>query len=343
MYHRYVSFNPIELTTATMVFWWPMSLSLLGRRRVCVAFLFIATMDCLAQQHHPPTQKIVVGAIRWDAWHGDRSEVGKAVQSSLGPKQWHGRLPFFAQILSDDRVRIDGASQTVMDQEIQYATTARLDYWAFLLYDDSNPMSLGLKYYLSSIRKRGLRFCLIVEPGQWTTRESAARQFERVAELMSLPEYEKVAGDRPLLYVLDNVLGTPSDSAPWGLRESRTSIAQLRTLVQTKVGKDPYMVIQDWRVERANELRLKVTAEAIGSYSYQRDGKDAPYMQLAREAEQFWEECRNTGSAVVPIVMTGWDRRPRVEHPSFGRRGNSRMPVSRSSIARRQRKSCRNI
>ena len=56
-----------------------------------------------------------------------------------------------------------------MDQEIGYARMARLDYWAFLLYDDSNPMDLGLKYYLSSTRKNGLRFCVIVEPAQWRT------------------------------------------------------------------------------------------------------------------------------------------------------------------------------
>ena len=272
-------------------------------RGMFVALLTMATMDCLAQP------KIVVGAIRWDAWHGDRSEVGKAIQRSLSPKQWHNRLPFFAQILGEDSVRIDGASQMVMDKEIQYATTARLDYWAFLLYDDSNPMSLGLKYYLSSARKHELRFCVIVEPAQWTTSELTARQFKRVAELVSLPEYQKVAGDRPLLYVLDNVPGPSS--------EPRASVEQLRTLIRTKARKDPYMVIQDWRVERANGLRLQVNAEAISSYSYQRDGKNAAYTQLAREAEQFWDECRNIGAAVVPIVMTGWDRRPRVERPVF--------------------------
>jgi hypothetical protein len=32
-----------------------------------------------------------------------------------------------------------------MDQEIQYARAARLDYWAFLLYDENDAMSLALK------------------------------------------------------------------------------------------------------------------------------------------------------------------------------------------------------
>ncbi len=87
----------------------------------------------------------VVGAIRWDAWHGNHSEVGKAVERSLSPEKWHGRLPLFARVLGKDDVRIDGASQQVIDREIRYARTARLDYWAFLLYDEGNPMNLGLQ------------------------------------------------------------------------------------------------------------------------------------------------------------------------------------------------------
>src|SRR5439155_790373 len=40
----------------------------------------------------------VVGAIRWDAWFGDTAAttVGHEVERSLGPLQWHYRLPFFA-------------------------------------------------------------------------------------------------------------------------------------------------------------------------------------------------------------------------------------------------------
>ena len=262
--------------------------------------------------------RIVVGAIRWDAWHGDRSEVGKAVERSLGPAKWHSRLPFFSQILGQDRVRIDGASQAVVDREIKYARMAHLDYWAFLLYDGSNPMSLGLEYYLSSARKRGLRFCVIVQLTQWKSEEMAAKQFQRVAELMRRPEYEKVVGGRPLLYVLDNVPDTQTDSEPaWGFRQPDIALNQLRAAVRVEGNRDPYIVIQDWRPERAGALRLKVNGDAISSYSYQRADTKAPFAHLAEETEQFWEQCRSTGSPVVPIVMTGWDRRPRIDHPVF--------------------------
>lgn len=168
-------------------------------RRALILFLVLSHLNCSAQPESGASSaghledRIVVGAIRWDAWHGDRSEVGKAVERSLSPKQWRGRLPFFAHILDDGHVQIDDASQSVIDREIGYARMAGLDYWAFLLYDEGSPMNLGLKYYLSSNRKRGLRFCLIVEPAQWKTSESAAKQLERVADLMTRPEYQKVA------------------------------------------------------------------------------------------------------------------------------------------------------
>jgi hypothetical protein len=258
-------------------------------------------------------EKTVTGAIRWDAWHGNRSEVGKAVERSLSPKRWHGRLPFFAKVLGEDQVQIDGASQQVMDREIQYARTARLDYWAFLVYDEGNPMNLGLQHYLSSTQRNGLRFCVILGQDNWKTSESAAKQFQRVAELIGRNEYQKVEGDRPLIYIL----AAESDNDTWGARHGRVALDQLRSVVRTKGGGNPYIVIQYYRAGRANALREELNADAISAYAYQRDDKNAAYGQLAREAEQFWDECRSTGSAVVPIVMTGWDRRPRVERPVF--------------------------
>jgi len=177
----------------------PQGSAKLGMRRASIIFLTIAHLNCIAQIRN---DTIAVGAIRWDAWHGDRSEVGKAVERSLSPNKWYGRLPFFAQMPDDDRVRIDDASQSVIDREIRYARMARLDYWAFLLYDSGSPMNLGLRYYLSSHYKKALQFWVIVEPAQWETPESAAAQFKRVADLMARREYQRVAGGRPLLYVL---------------------------------------------------------------------------------------------------------------------------------------------
>ena len=65
-------------------------------------------------------RRSLVGAIRWDAWHGDLGVPGRAVQKSLGPARYHFRLPWFAAVLGEDRVEIRGGRQEVMDQEIEY-------------------------------------------------------------------------------------------------------------------------------------------------------------------------------------------------------------------------------
>ena len=293
---------------------------MLSPREPLLAAVLLAVANCSygAQRAAPAAggdqgQPIIAGAIRWDAWHGDRSEVGKAVQRSLGPQKWHGRLPFFAQVLGNDQARIDGASQSVMDREIGYARAADLDYWAFLLYSDGSAMNHGLEHYLSSTRKRGLRFCLILEQGQWGTEKAAAAQFERAASLMIHADYQRIAGARPLLYILT---ADPASKA-WGVQQVETAMDRLRSLARRNKSAEPYIVVLDFNSGRAARLRREINAEAISTYAYQRDGKSAPYAQLAQEVERFWDECRSTGSAVVPIVMTGWDRRPRVERPVF--------------------------
>ena len=84
--------------------------------------------------------KVLIGAIRWDAWHTtpamnkENNEQGgavKAVERSLSPKRYHFRVPFFGKILSDSVIKIDGYNQTILDQEIEFARQGGLDYWGF--------------------------------------------------------------------------------------------------------------------------------------------------------------------------------------------------------------------
>src|SRR5512136_1334454 len=89
-----------------------------------------------------------VGAIRWDAWSG--GEVTRQVERTLGPRRYHARMPWFAEVVGDDAVRIRGGRQEVMDREIAFAVQAGLDYWAFLLYPEGASMSESLRLYLAS-------------------------------------------------------------------------------------------------------------------------------------------------------------------------------------------------
>src|SRR5438046_1625434 len=93
---------------------------------------------------HAADEAPIVGAIRWDGWYGDGG-VTKAVEASLGQPKYHFRLPWFARVMDEGKVSINGDSQAIMEQEIAYAAQAGLNYWAFLDYLDQAPgMSIGL-------------------------------------------------------------------------------------------------------------------------------------------------------------------------------------------------------
>ena len=255
-----------------------------------------------------PVPPPLIGAIRWDAWHGEQGEPGRAVERALGPKEWHSRLPFFAEIKGDE-VRIDGTAQAVMDKEIEYAAHAGLAYWAFVTYDADSAMSLGLKRYLSSPKRDKIRFCLLTEGARW--RDAKFRQ--RVQGLMAEPGYLKV-NNRPVLYL--GFLNQKEIEQQWGeVVALRRALDDLRAALRAKGLGDPYLVIMDFSPVQGKKWLDALGGQALSSYAAQAGGKSAPYAELARYAERFWDACRGTGAQVAPIIMAGWDRRPRIARP----------------------------
>ena len=88
----------------------------------------------------------IVGAIRWDAWYGRGGPVAE-VERSLGPRKFHFRLPFFARVLGDEKVSINGDSQEVIDKETALAAGAGLNYWAFVDYWDDPRLTIARRRY----------------------------------------------------------------------------------------------------------------------------------------------------------------------------------------------------
>ena len=252
----------------------------------------------------------VIGAIRWDAWHGERGGPGRAVENALGPKEWHSRLPFFAQVIGEDKVRIDGSTQSVMDREIEYAHQAGLDYWAFVAYGFDDPMSLGLKRYLSSPKRNKIKFCLLVEG----SRLQNAAFVDKQAEIMAEAGYLKVLDDRPVLYL--GFLSEAEVKRLWGdVQKLRQVLDAFRTSVRRKGLNDPYIVLMDFNPAAGKRWMDDLGCQAISSYATSAGGEAAPYRALAEHTERFWDACKATGAQVVPIIMSGWDRRPRVARP----------------------------
>ncbi len=252
----------------------------------------------------------LVGAIRWDAWHGEQGAPGRAVQRALGPKEWHSRLPFFAVVRGDDDVTIDGTSQEVMDKEIDYASSAGLAYWAFVTYPENDAMSLGLKRYLSSKKRDKIKFCLIVE----SSRLHDQSYRNHLLSLMAEPGYLKVLGGRPVWHL--GFLSEENLKKQWGsLEEFRRALDDFRAALRQKGSGDPYTVIMDFGPVQGKKWMDTLGAQAISDYAANGGKSAAPYSELTAYAEKFWDISKGTGANVVPIIMSGWDRRPRIARP----------------------------
>jgi hypothetical protein len=78
---------------------------------------------------------------------------------------------------------------------------------------------------------------------------------------------------------------------------------------------NPYLVVMTWHVKGARALVTAAGLDAISAYVFQGGDRSTPYQRLTTVIERFWDEQRRTGAKVIPLAMSGWDRRPRVMSP----------------------------
>jgi hypothetical protein len=253
----------------------------------------------------------IVGAIRWDAWYDPSGPVTQAMRRDLTPERYHFRLPFFAHIAADGEVTIDGSRQEVMDREISCAVEAGLGYWAFVGYEPGSSLDRGLSLYLSSSLKDQISFCLISEMSRWGTRGHTSPMIERHQLMMMLPNYQCVLHNRPLYFI--GFFDKKRLLQNWGGLDSfRIAVDQMRDWVRRNRGAEPYVVIMDWQSKRAAALARDLKADAISCYAHVPAIRGrAPFSSLATAAESYWNEEANTGFAVIPTIMTGWNDEPR--------------------------------
>ena len=254
-----------------------------------------------------------IGAIRWDAWYGGTDAVGVAVETAMGPQRYHGRLPSCASVISPTEVRIDCANESAMERDIEAARAARLDYWAFVMYDPDINLSRALRLYLASPNKRHVNFSLIWAAPQLGKRADFPRVRERIVSLMSDPAYQKVLDGRPLFFF--GFITEEYVQEAWGGDEGlRAALAELRDAARSAGLGNPYLVLMAYPARRAEELRKRFGFDAVSAYAVQQNDLRAPYATLTRHARRFWDGARKQSGKVVPTVMSGWDRRPMAQN-----------------------------
>jgi hypothetical protein len=285
------------------------------RLHLVLLISLLLTLPSRAATNQTAKSAVAVGAIRWDAWHGDAGEVGRAMQKSLSPKHWQGRLPFFADVAKDGTVTIAGDTDAVMTRELAYAQAAGLDYWAFCAYGTNDPMSRALNRYLANPARDKVRFCMIGDVSHWRP-DNFAPEAARFADLMTRPNYQTVLNGRPLFYLLN--LSLESNETAWAKAGGvRKAVTALRAATRARGLPEPYCVAMVPWPDKAKAFADASGCDAISAYAVQAGGQGAPYADLTAYVEGFWQRSLATGAQIVPLAMTGWDRRPRVERPVF--------------------------
>ena len=270
--------------------------------------------------------KPIVGAIRWDAWYGDKSMTA-AVEASLGQPKYHYRLPWFARIESGDKVVINGNSEAIMEKEIAYAAHAGLSYWAFLDYLAEAPgMSIGLKRYLAAKDKKGVRYCLVEEGDRLD--KTGTQAWSGLIGHFRHPDYQTVLDGRPLLYVFNKTqkLG----KSEWDELKRQTIAAGLKA---------PYLVLMGWESEKDREaLDFDAVSEyACSGKGYTPDPETYEKLTSYHVAEALWGKWQRERTPCVTFATAGWDTRPPARETAvlvlLDQGGNTRPHARRATKA----------
>jgi len=279
-------------------------------RRVLLASLLATAPPVRAQ-----TAPVAVGAIRWDAWYAPGSVPTEAMVRSLSPAPWRHRAPFFAEVPADGApIRFPAPGQAVMDRQIALAAEAGLDYWAFLAYPRGSSMSEGFRLYRASAQRARVKFCFITELVRWGRADAPSDILAAHPSLLADPDYQTVMDGRPLYFLA--FLSDAMIVENWGGIEGlRAAIDAFRARARAAGARDPYIVIMTPVPDQARRWVRLLGADAVSAYALQTDARAAPYARLAEHAERAWVAQAALGIPVIPTAMSGWDRRPRVQHP----------------------------
>jgi len=172
----------------------------------------------------------LMGLQRWDMYSGEgatqRQELGylDGAQAFLKPEQWWHRAPFFTRLTKDvDWVsHPQGAGplwinypykfsfvQETMDQEIDFATDAGIDFFIFngpALTIHSNGWGLhnNLDAYLLNTREDKTKFvCALYGHGSMNYgRTMVDLMLDEAISYMKLPEWQTVLTGRPLVPII---------------------------------------------------------------------------------------------------------------------------------------------
>jgi hypothetical protein len=260
----------------------------------------------------------ILGAIRWDAWYDPTGPVGRAVENDLAAPAFQSRMPFFGRRSAAGGIVVDGDHQDIMDQEIQFAAFAKIDYWAYCWYPQQSSMENAWRLHQSSAIRDRVNWCMIWQFSNLGGPDGFARTFDAYVGWFAQSNYQTVLGGRPVVYLfLDEIEVLHADwGGSWSTFER--SLGALRQRCAAAKVPSPYLIVMGGPPSKMAVLLPAMGGDAISDYiSPIPHEKSGAFADLDRATRDYWEAMAKTGAPMVPIAMTGWDQRPRKLDPPF--------------------------
>ena len=240
------------------------------------------------------TNRPLFGAVRWD-WWADNFEC---TTKWLSPNKYHYKAPFFAKETSPNSLEFKGNTQEILDKEIEYATYAGIDYFAFDWYEGHNDGaryngSYGRELFKKSTKKGSMKMAYILEATSLGG-EFSSERFKSICTDFGRDDYQKING-RPLFFYMTYPPLTPS----------QVDIIN-KTYSQIYPGAPlPYIVnaiqVGEQEAQMNNKTGIAAWSQYTG-YSQQGDIK-------------MRDRYKAAGVKLIPTLTVGWDTRPIAENP----------------------------
>lgn len=259
------------------------------------------------------------GAIRWDwSYRGlGNDTVGLLPElQTLESSTSRSKAPLHFQSTGPQTgVFID--TQATFDAEITAAVSAGLKYWAFLRYSvgaivENISGTYGLQYYQASSKNNLINWCSMIDPKGFGSTGNYAAQVATIVSEFQQSNYQKVIGNRPLLYVYWDSAALSSN---WGgsLVNFATMITALRAAAVAAGLGTPYIVVcngLDVSVLNAIGADAASNYNPVVTYPLQ-----APFATYDTAVRAYWAGMAALGKPIIPIASVGWDVRARVLRP----------------------------
>lgn len=310
-------------------------------RLVCLAVASVAAMagECAPGGAERP----LLGVIRWDMYTGHPFTTQKQEFGFLKPQQYHWRAPFFvrrtgnpdAPLTFNPEYRRE-VYQEAMEQEIEFAASAGIDYWAFgyegLCQRFRQPLRDALDAYLASARKGKVNFCVIINcpdvakreyyepPSVRHTEDEIAEDWVAgyIADIIALarqPSYQRVLRGRPLIYLYHpELFGEGRRKTPAPVLRVERRLRELRErLAGAGVG-NPYIVgMVNPQMDKWEALYDGGLVDCVTLYHQRYAGKNLQYGTLWGfiRRQTLFGTFKRPDLKVIPPTMSGANGMPR--------------------------------